>query len=91
MEAYSTGHTESLRLNVPDSFNWMMSLAGLGFKIEEVHLKMLTALFVIIPAHYLNTEICDLMQIFFRCTLTGCETLKKLYEMILYYILRSFD
>ena len=66
MEAYSTGHTESLRLNVPDSFNWMMSLAGLGFKIEEDHLnilKLFTVLLVIMLAHYLYVEICDSIQI----------------------------
>ena len=44
----------------------MISLAGSGFKTEEDHqkIKIVAALFVIMPAHYLdNMKICDLIQI----------------------------
>ena len=63
--------TESLRLMVPGSSNQIASLAGSGFKMEEDHqnIKMVAALFVIMPAHYLFMEICDLIQINLRCTL----------------------
>ena len=69
MEACSTGWSESSR---PDSSNRMT-----GFKTEERTiwiLKLLTALFVNIPAHYLEVEKCDLIQIKLRF---GMATFKK--------------
>ena len=42
MEACSTGRTESLRLMALNSYNWLMSLAGSGFKTEEEHLNIQT-------------------------------------------------
>ena len=37
--------------------------------------KLLAALFVIMPAHH--AEICDLIQIYLKCTLKGCWPLNK--------------
>ena len=55
---------------VHDSYNWMMSLAGSGFKTEKDHLsiEIVTALFLIMPSHYLYEEICDSIQIYLRYT-----------------------
>lgn len=44
-------------------------------------LKKLQLLFVIMPAHYLLMEICDLIQINLRCTLKWCQPLKNSYEL----------
>ena len=43
-----------------------VSLAGSEFKTEEDPQKLLicSALFVTMPAHYLDVEICDLIQIY---------------------------
>ena len=59
-----------------DFTNWMMPLAGSGFKTEGDHLniKIVAPLFVIMPAHYISGEICDLKQVYLRCTAQGVPT-----------------
>ena len=48
-------------------FNWMILLVGSGPKTEEDHLNMnCSALFAIMPTHYLLMEMCDVIQIHFR-------------------------
>ena len=49
------------------------------FKTEGNNLKIETvaALFVILPAHYLLIEMCDLIEINLRCIPQGCQPLKK--------------
>ena len=53
--------TDLSRLMVPDSSKWMTSLAGSGFKTGEdyLNIKIIAALFVIMPAHYLYVEMSD--------------------------------
>ena len=47
--------TELLRLMLPNSYNWMKSLAGSGFKTEEddLNIKIFTSLLFMMPAHCL--------------------------------------
>ena len=54
--------TQWLSLMVPNSSDWMTSyLLDQKFNIE-----MLTALFAIMPAHFLKVEMCDMIQIYLR-------------------------
>ena len=54
----------------------MISLAGSGFKMEEDYLKtkIVTVLFVMMPAHYLYVEMCNLIHIYLRYTPQGANT-----------------
>ena len=63
-----------------DSHNWMMPLAGSGLKTEgdRLNIKIVAALFVIMPAHYFYVEICDLKKNILKMHPTRVPTLKKL-------------
>ena len=75
--------TESSKLMLPDSSKRMTSLAGSGFKREEDHLniKIVAALFVVMPTYYIFVEMYDLKQISLRCTLQGCQHIKPTFKM----------
>ena len=60
----------------------MISLAESDSRQEEhLNFKLLTALFVKMPALYLYMELCDLIKNFLKMNLKGLLTLKK--EMVL--------
>ena len=73
--------TELSRLMVPDSSNRKSPLAGSGFKTEEDHLniKIIAALFAVMPTYYLYVEMYDFIQIYYRCNPQGqgCQHLKN--------------
>ena len=45
---------------------------------SDWRLKILAALFVVIPTHFLYVEMCDLIQICLRCIPQGCQLKKRL-------------
>ena len=60
-----------------------MPLAGSGLKKKGDHLniKIVAALYVVMPTYYLYVEMYDLEQIYLRCTPQGCQPLKKTLVM----------
>ena len=69
------------RLMVPDSSNWMTSYwLDQTFSRHRKNIrtfKLLTALFFMMPTHYLKMEICDIKQIYLRSITKGWQPLKR--------------
>ena len=55
--------------------NWLDQNARQRNNIRT--LKLLTALFVVMPTHYLEMEICDTIQMYLRSVPKGWQPLKK--------------